>query len=87
TRLLENCEKLARFLKCEYELHFHITAKGTTSHNICINHCLLYAFGECCQSHSRICDECNTIFEFFAKLKDNSEDDMHEKLAELQDQL
>ncbi|CAG8583029.1 4700_t:CDS:2, partial [Scutellospora calospora] len=41
----------------------------------------------CYQSYSHICDECNTIFEFFAELKDNSENDVHEELAELQDQL
>lgn len=48
---------------------------------------MLYAFGECCQSHTRTCNECNAIFEFFAELRANSKNDGHEELAELQDHI
>lgn len=86
-QLLENCEKLNQFLKQEYKSHFHITAKGTMSHNVYINHCLLYAFRECCQPHSCICNKSNAIFEVFVELKNNSEEDTHEELAELHNYL
>src|SRR5215204_6010398 len=40
-----------------------------TTHDLCINHCLLYAFGECNASHTHACDKCQEIFLFFEELK------------------
>ncbi|CAJ0855329.1 17729_t:CDS:2, partial [Entrophospora sp. SA101] len=39
-------------LASEYEQHLVVTDRGMASHDICINHCLPYAFGECNASHT-----------------------------------
>ena len=58
-----------------------------TSHNSCINHCLLYAFGECNASHTYACDECQEIFQFFQYLKVNLDPSYHEEIQELRDRI
>ncbi|RGB23714.1 hypothetical protein C1646_774114 [Rhizophagus diaphanus] len=45
-------------LQREYEEHLVITDREVISHDPCINHYLLYAFGECNTSHTCICNEC-----------------------------
>uniref|UniRef100_U9UW46 Uncharacterized protein n=1 Tax=Rhizophagus irregularis (strain DAOM 181602 / DAOM 197198 / MUCL 43194) TaxID=747089 RepID=U9UW46_RHIID len=43
-QLLDQGEKLKRYLKREYESHLTVNSDGTTAHNQCINHCLPFAF-------------------------------------------
>ncbi|CAB4403308.1 unnamed protein product [Rhizophagus irregularis] len=40
------CCLLKRYLKREYEKHLVVTNREVISHDPCINHCLLYTFGE-----------------------------------------
>jgi hypothetical protein len=78
---------LKRFLKRDYEQHFHVTPHGTTFHDTCINHCLLYAFGQCNESHTRTCNDCQTLFQFFDILIANTDISDHEELEDLCDHL
>ena len=70
-------DNLKRFLKCDYEHHFHVSTNGITLHNVCINHCLLYAFGQCTEQHTHICDECQKIFVLFLEIPDSATDSKH----------
>src|SRR5436305_12985331 len=77
---------LKRYLKKEYEKHLVMTDCGFTSHNPispCINYCLLYAFGECNESHTCICNECQESW-FFQNLKDGLTS-YHKEIQEFQD--
>ena len=85
--MLLECEKLKRFLKRDYKQHFHITSHGTTFHDTCINHCLLYAFGQYNESHTRTCNDCQTLFQFFDILIANTNISDHEELEDLYDHL
>ncbi|GBC02272.1 hypothetical protein RclHR1_04530014 [Rhizophagus clarus] len=51
---IQCAENLQRFLKRSYEQKFIISENGTTKHNPCINHCLLYAFRTCDKLHTQI---------------------------------
>ncbi|PKK56452.1 hypothetical protein RhiirC2_721853 [Rhizophagus irregularis] len=79
------------FLKCylkrEYEEHLVVTDRGVISHDPCINHCLLYAFGECNASHTCICNGCQEVFQFFQDLKPNLNSTYHEEIQEYQDRI
>ena len=44
-------EILRRHLKRDYEKELVMNENGTTDHMDCINHCLLFVFGECKQQH------------------------------------
>ncbi|CAG8715152.1 21996_t:CDS:2, partial [Gigaspora rosea] len=44
---------------------------GTTIHIDTINHCLLYAFGECYEQHTNRCTACDQLFEFIQHLMTN----------------
>ena len=57
-------------MRREYEKELSINLNGTTDHVTCINHCLQYAFGECTQSHSMHCKECDQLFDFFNIMKE-----------------
>ena len=41
---------------------------GTTIHVDTINHCLLYAFGECHEQHTNRCAACDQLFGFIEHL-------------------
>jgi hypothetical protein len=48
-----------------------ISEYGTTKHDPCINHCLLYAFGACDDElHTQTCNERQELFTFFNNLKE-----------------
>jgi len=64
-----------------------VTDRGITSHNPCINHCLLYAFSECDTPHTYICNECQEIFQFFQDLKVSLDISYHEEIQEFQDRI
>ena len=53
----------------------------------CINHCLLFAFGECTQQHFSRCQECDKFFDLFKNLMNQLETIHHSKLIEYQEQL
>ncbi|CAG8546303.1 11212_t:CDS:2, partial [Scutellospora calospora] len=57
-QLIIATNNLKRFLKRDYEGYFNITANGTTFHNIYINYCLLYTYGQCTECHTQICNQC-----------------------------
>ena len=52
-------------MKRNFERELVINTDGTILHDNCINHCLLYAFGECKQSHTSRCTNCDEFFVFF----------------------
>src|SRR3954447_7637645 len=59
---------LRRHLKKDYENELLVHNDGTTKHVDCINHCLLYAFGECVEQHYSRCVVCDQFFEVFTTL-------------------
>ena len=52
-------------MKRNFKRELEINSNGTISHDNCINHCLLYAFGECKQFHTLCCTNYNEFFVFF----------------------
>ncbi|RGB34409.1 hypothetical protein C1646_760611 [Rhizophagus diaphanus] len=62
---IQRAKDLQCYLKRSYEQKFTISENGTTRHDPCINHCLLYAFGTCDKLHTQICNECQKLFTFF----------------------
>lgn len=78
---------LKRYLKREYESHLTVNSDGTTAHNPCISHCLLFAFGTCNEQHTHTCPDCDEIFRFFADIEENTSNNIHEEISELKDQL
>jgi len=84
--LFLHCQSLQRYLKKEYEEHLVVTDRGITFHDPCINHCLLYAFGECDVLHTYTCNKCQEVFKFFEDLKTNL-DTYHDEIQEHQDRL
>ncbi|CAB5207983.1 unnamed protein product [Rhizophagus irregularis] len=83
----QRCHFLKCYLKKEYEEHLVVTGHGITSHDPCINHCLLYAFGECNTPHTHVCNECQKIFQFFQDLKNNLGLSYHEEIQEYQNRI
>ena len=84
---MDRGEKLKWYLKKEYESHLIVNSDGTTTHNSCINHCLLFAFGTCNEQHTRTCSDCDTLFQFFIDIEKNTSNNIHEEICELQDQI
>jgi hypothetical protein len=66
--LINELEKLRHHLKRGFENELHINEDGSISHVDTINHCLLYAFGECTQEHKTRCAMCDQLFELIEKL-------------------
>jgi hypothetical protein len=60
--LVNKLEKLRHHLKREFENELVVDEDGTISHSDIINHCLLYAFGECTQEHKTRCAACDQLF-------------------------
>ena len=65
----------------------YLYENGTTDHVDCINHCLLFAFGECIKQHFSRCQECDEIFNVFKDLTNQLNSIHHPKLLEYQEQL
>ncbi|PKB93861.1 hypothetical protein RhiirA5_440143, partial [Rhizophagus irregularis] len=86
-QLIVRCENLKRFLKRDYEQHFHVTSNGKTSHDPCINHCLLYAFNQCTESHTLTCNKCQEFFNFFADIKTHSNETNYNDLLDMKEHL
>ncbi|EXX69092.1 hypothetical protein RirG_099080 [Rhizophagus irregularis DAOM 197198w] len=86
-QLLARCENLKRFLKRDYEQHFHVTSNGIAFHDPCINHCLLYAFNQCTESHTFTCNECQEFFNFFADIEAHSNETNYNDLQDMKEHL
>jgi hypothetical protein len=64
-----------------------VTQDGIPTHNSCISHCLRHAFGNCQESHSTTCINCESLFIFFKKLKEYLPSNKYENLDEYQRRL
>ena len=53
--LVNELEKLRHHLKRGFVSELTVNEDGTTSHVDTINHCMLYAFGECTKEHQTHC--------------------------------
>ena len=78
---------MCHHLKRNYEGELFVNENGTTEHVDCINHCLLFAFGECKKQHFSWCQKCDKIFNVFKDLTDQLDAIYHSKLLEYQEQL
>ncbi len=58
-----------------------------TFHDPCINHCLLYAFGQCVEHHTSTCNECQEFFDFFIDIKAYSNEMNHNDLQDMKEHL
>ena len=65
----------------------NVTQDGIAIHNSCISHCLQHAFGNCQETHSTICTNCESLFIFFKKLKEHLPSNKYENLDEYQRRL
>ena len=74
-------------MKKDYENELKVDSFGHIQHVACINHCMPYAFEVCSQLHTETCDNCESFFRLFAKIKENIPSDFHADLEELQDHL
>ncbi|UZO02042.1 uncharacterized protein OCT59_020540 [Rhizophagus irregularis] len=86
-QLIHKLECLRRHLKRNYERELFVNKDGTADHVDCINHCLLFAFGECMHQHVSRCQECDEIFTLFKDLTNRLDPIHHPKLLEYQEQL
>ncbi|GES77637.1 hypothetical protein GLOIN_2v1880126 [Rhizophagus clarus] len=86
-QLIHELEWLHRHLKRDYKRELFVNENGTADHVDCINHCLLFAFGECMHQHFSRCQECDKIFTLFKDLTDRLDAIYHPKLLEYQEQL
>jgi len=58
-------------LRRGFEEELAMNVDGTTMHVDTINHCLLYAFGECNEQHTDRCTTCDQLFIFIENLMNN----------------
>ncbi|CAB4406084.1 unnamed protein product [Rhizophagus irregularis] len=86
-QLIHELECLRCHLKRNYERELFVHKSDTTDHVDCINHCLLFAFGECTQQHFSQCQECDKMFILFKDLTNQLDVIHHLKLLEYQEQL
>ncbi|RHZ74794.1 hypothetical protein Glove_219g106 [Diversispora epigaea] len=63
-KLITELEKLRIHLRRGFEEELIMNQDGTTIHVDTINHCLLYAFGECHEQHTNRYAVCDQLFEF-----------------------
>ena len=85
--MIHKLEILRCHLKRDYEKELVVNEDGTINHVDCINHCLLFAFGECKQQHFLRCQKCDTFFTIFEDLANQFDTSYHIKLKEYQEQL
>jgi hypothetical protein len=65
---VNDLEKLRHHLKRGFENELTVLENGTIPHVDTINHCLLYAFGECTQEHTTRCTTCDQLFTLIEQL-------------------
>ena len=69
TDLITKIETLRRHLKRGLEKEIKVLNNGFLEHTTCLNHCLLYAFGECKEEHSSFCNNCMSLFLVLNEIK------------------
>ncbi|UZO24704.1 uncharacterized protein OCT59_016999 [Rhizophagus irregularis] len=85
--IINRIENLRRHMKRNFERELVINQDGTVSHDECINHCLLYAFGECKYYHTSRCTECDEFFEFFNFLNTHVSSEQKINLDQIKEKL
>ncbi|MDW3630571.1 MAG: hypothetical protein QOK71_03960 [Nitrososphaeraceae archaeon] len=84
---IQEIEQVRYILKRGYETHLSVNDNGRASHDTCINHCLLYAFGECNEAHTTICTDCSKLFQLFSNLYNEISSENHNILRENEEYL
>ena len=74
-------------MKRNFEKELFINSNGKTFHNECIDHCLLYAFGDCNQTHTICCDDCKEFFNCFEDLREKLPSEYYDQLNEASEKL
>lgn len=74
-------------MRRKFELELIIHSDGTTNHSQCINHCLLYAFGECSEAHYIRCTKCDEFFVLFEQLLQVLPNNYHQTIADYKERL
>lgn len=69
TYYIKKIEMVQRFLRREYCNHLKVSLTGHVEHDVCINHCLPYTFGQCNQKHTIECEKCSELFILFNQIK------------------
>ncbi|PKY13181.1 hypothetical protein RhiirB3_465254 [Rhizophagus irregularis] len=85
--VISRIEKLRMHMKRNFERKLVINQNGTVSHDECINHCLLYAFGECNYYHTSRCADCDELFVFFDFLNTCVSSEQKTNLDQIKEQL
>ncbi|RHZ90012.1 hypothetical protein Glove_9g308 [Diversispora epigaea] len=85
--VLNKLDNLKRQMKRGFEKELKINLDGKVTHNPCISHCLLYAFGECDNNHETRCSECDQFFNFFNFMSKNISENWQSKLIEAKEKL
>jgi hypothetical protein len=66
---LNKIDSLKRHLKRGLDEEIKVLQDGSLQHTTCLNHCLLYAFGECKEKHDLFCKECTSLFVTLNEIK------------------
>ncbi len=86
--MVDAAQNLRRYLRKDYPKQLNVSQNGIAIHNPCLSHCLRHAFGDCQETHSNICANCESLFTFFKNLKEHLPlNQHHENLDEYQKQL
>ncbi|UZO17066.1 uncharacterized protein OCT59_008428 [Rhizophagus irregularis] len=85
--LVNDSQILKRYLHRDYTKQLQIDDMGNAIHIPCVSHCLRHAFGDCNQDHPKICQSCESLFEFFVKLQNNLDIMHYQDLEEYKKQL
>lgn len=68
--LIDKIELLKRHLKRGLDEEIKVLNNGHLQHTSCLNHCLLYAFGECKEEHDLFCRDCISLFLLLNEIKE-----------------
>src|SRR5207248_11601257 len=67
--LIDKIDLLKRHLKRGLDEEIKFLSNGFLQHTSCLNHCLLYAFGECEEEHNIFCKDCTSLFVTLNEIK------------------
>ncbi|RIB27555.1 hypothetical protein C2G38_2160165 [Gigaspora rosea] len=67
-QLIDKLDFLRRHLNRNYEKELQVNCLGCTYHTETLEHCLLYAFGDCSEQYTSNCKNCNKISKLFDEL-------------------
>jgi len=69
------------------EIKYNIDANGQLRHDDYLDHCLIYAFGECGEEHTLRCVNCLKFYNFFEKIIKLLPEDELEKVRNYKEKL